>query len=101
MFIYNVTTKVDPSIHEIWVEWMKQTHIPDIMKTGCFTEFQFVKLLEQDESDGPTYAVQYRAASKADYNRYLEIHANQLRNHVFAVWGNKLISFRSLMQVVH
>lgn len=101
MFIYNVTTKVDPSIHEIWVEWMKQTHIPDIMKTGCFTEFQFVKLLEQDESDGPTYAVQYRAASKADYNRYLEIHANQLRNQVFAVWGNKFISFRSLMQVVH
>jgi len=101
MFIYNVTTKVDPSVHEIWVEWMKQTHIPAVMNSGCFTEFQFAKLLELDDTDGPTYAVQYRAGSKADYNRYLEIHANKLRNEVFAVWGNKVIAFRSLMQVVH
>jgi hypothetical protein len=101
MFIYNVTTKVDPSVHEIWVEWMKQTHIPAVMGSGCFSEFQFAKLLELDDTDGPTYAVQYRAVSKADYNRYLEIHANKLRNEVFAVWGNKVIAFRSLMQVVH
>lgn len=101
MFIYNVTTKVDPSVHEIWVEWMKNTHIPAVMDSGCFTEFQFVKLLELDDTDGLTYAVQYRASSKADYNRYLEIHANKLRNEVFAVWGNKVIAFRSLMQVVH
>jgi len=101
MFIYNVTTKVDPSIHEIWVQWMKKTHIPEIMLSGCFTEFQFVQLLEQDDSDGPTYAVQYRAESKAAYNLYLEKYATKLRNDVFAVWGNKVISFRSLMQVVH
>ena len=101
MFIYNVTTKVDPSVHEIWVQWMKKTHIPEIMLFGCFTEFQFVQLLEQDDSDGPTYAVQYRAESKAAYNLYLEKYATKLRNDVFAVWGNKVISFRSLMQVVH
>lgn len=101
MYIYNVTTKVDPSIHEIWVEWMKTTHIPEIMSTGCFSEFQFARLLELDDSDGPTYTTQYRAASKADYNRYLEIHASKLRNNVLATWGNKVIGFRSLMQVVH
>ena len=101
MYIYNITTKVDPSIHEIWVEWMKKTHIPAIMKTGCFTESQFAKLLELDDTDGPTYALQFRIAAKADYNRYLELHANNLRNEVFAVWGNKVIAFRSLMQVVH
>jgi hypothetical protein len=101
MLIYNVTTKVDPSIHEIWVDWMKTTHIPEIMHTGCFTEFQFVRLLELDDSEGPTYATQFRAASKADYNRYLAIYANKLRNDVLSTWGNKVIGFRSLMQVVH
>ncbi|MBY0481041.1 MAG: DUF4286 family protein [Chitinophagaceae bacterium] len=101
MFIYNVTTKVDPSIHESWVEWMKNTHIPQIMDTGCFEQFQFVRLLEIDDSDGPTYAVQYKADSKANYNLYLEKHAGALRKHAFDTWGSKIISFRSLMQVVH
>ncbi len=101
MFIYNVTTKVDPAIHEDWVAWMREIHIPEIMHSGCFTSFQFVKLLELDDSDGPTYAVQYRSDSKAAYNLYLEKFANKLRNDVYVKWGNKVISFRSLMQVVH
>jgi hypothetical protein len=101
MLIYNVTTKVDHSIHEPWVEWMKAKHIDDVMKSGCFTDFKFVRLLDTDESDGPTYAVQFFAESKADYNRYIEIHAPALREDVMRTWGNKFISFRSLMQVVH
>lgn len=101
MFIYNVTTKVDPSIHERWVEWMKKIHIPQIMDTGCFEQFQFVRLLETDDSDGPTYAVQYRADSKASYNLYLEKYATTLRKHALDAWGDKIISFRSFMQVVH
>jgi Domain of unknown function (DUF4286) len=101
MFIYNVTTKVDPTVHEVWVNWMQQTHIPEIMNSGCFTQFQFVRLLELDDTDGQTYAVQYRADSKAAYNLYIEKFATKLRNDVYATWGNKVISFRSLMQVVH
>ena len=101
MFIYNVTTKIDPSIHADWVIWMKNTHIPQIMESDCFTQFQFVRLLEMDDSDGPTYAVQFMAASKADYNRYIEIHAAELRKVALQLWGSKTIGFRSLMQVVH
>ena len=101
MFIYNVTTKVDPSVHEDWVAWMKEVHIPQIMLSDCFSSFQFVRILELDDSDGPTYAVQYRADSKAAYNLYLQKFAPQLRNDVYEKWGNKVIIFRSFMQVVH
>ena len=90
-----------PSIHEEWVEWMKHTHIPQVMKTGCFTKFQFVRLLETDESDGFTYAAQYYAESRADYNRYIELHAPLLRDDANKTWGNRFIGFRSLMEVVH
>ncbi|MCX6299906.1 MAG: DUF4286 family protein [Bacteroidetes bacterium] len=101
MYIYNITSKIDPSIHENWVAWMKETHIPEVMATNCFTQYQFVRLLEVDDSDGPTYAIQYMANSKADYNRYLEIHAPLLSKKAANAWGNLFIGFRSLMQVVH
>jgi len=101
MFIYNVTTKVDWSIHDAWVKWMLEIHIPEVLATGCFDDAKLVRLLEIDEEDGPTYAAQYHAPSKAIYNSYLDKHAPELREKANAEWGNKFIAFRTLMQVVN
>ncbi len=100
MFIYNVTIKLDHSIHEAWVKWMNEEHIPDVMQSECFEKFQFVRLLEVDEEEGPTYAVQYYAVSKAQYNRYIDLYAPKLRQASTDKWGNKFIAFRTLMEVV-
>ena len=101
MLIYNVTTKINWRIHEDWVKWMKEKHIPDVMNSGCFTETRFLRLLETDETEGPTYAAQFHADSIAEYNRYLEAFAPLLRKDVLTNWGDNFISFRSLMEVVH
>ncbi len=99
MLIYNVTVKVDAAIADAWLQWMKTEHIPAIMQTGCFSTYKLVRLLEIDDAEGPTYATQYRAESKADYNRYLAIHAPRLRQASMDKWGAGFIAFRSLMEV--
>ncbi|GAC1599301.1 MAG: hypothetical protein NVS3B8_11870 [Chitinophagaceae bacterium] len=101
MYIYNVTTKVNWDIQEAWVAWMKAQHIPDVMKTGCFTTFQFARLLEADDTEGPTYAVQYHAVKKEDYDHYITHHAPVLRKEALSRWGNRFVGFRSLLQVVN
>lgn len=101
MYIYNVTTKVHWSIHEQWVAWMKLTHIPAVIATGCFTHHHLVRLLDTDDSEGPTYAVQYFSNTKEDYERYIEFHATILREESFKKWGDLFISFRSLMELIH
>ena len=100
MIIYNVTVKVDGSIADNWLQWLLQEHIPDIMKTKCFVEYKVVRLLEVDDSEGPTFAIQYYANSKADYNRYIEMHANGMRQHSYNKWGERFIAFRSVMEVI-
>lgn len=101
MFIYNVTTKVDPSIQQAWLQWIKEEHIPDIINTGCFIKGTVLHLLDIDDNEGPTYAVQYTAESKALYNRYIDKFAPLMRQKAIDKWGNKFIAFRSLMQVIH
>ena len=98
--IYNVTVKVDAAISDNWLAWLQDEHIPEIMNTGCFSSYKIVRLLEVDESEGPTYAIQYGAESKADYNRYITVHASRLQQKSFAKWGNRFIAFRSVMQVI-
>lgn len=100
MIIYNVTIKVDGSIQVPWLAWMKATHIPEVIATGCFTKATVLQLLEIDDSEGPTFAIQYFAESKALYNRYIEKFAPDMRQRSFDKWGNRFIAFRSVMQVV-
>lgn len=100
MIIYNVTWKVDWSIHDQWVDWMRDYHIPQVLGTGCFVKNTFSRLLEVEEDDGPTYSLQYFANTRADYDRYIQQYAPALREENIRKWGDRFIAFRSLMEVV-
>jgi hypothetical protein len=100
MIIYNVTVKVEAAIAENWLQWLLNEHIPDVMSTKCFADYRVVRLIEVDDSEGPTYAIQYNADSKSDYNRYIEIHAAEMRQRSFEKWGQRFIAFRSVMEIV-
>jgi len=99
--IYNVTVKVDHLIHDNWLDWMKSTYLPEVMDTGCFKRFQFVRLLEMEESDGLTYATQYYAEDLESCQSFIQQYEPALRKASFEKWGNSLMEFASLMQVVH
>jgi hypothetical protein len=101
MIIYNVTIKVTNTINSSWLQWLKEEHISDIIKTGCFTHAVILQLLEIDDSEGPTYTVQYFAKSKSLYNNYIEKFAAQMRQKAFDKWGDNFIAFRSVMQIVN
>lgn len=100
MLLYNVTTKVSQIIADEWLQWIKEEHIPEMVATRCFTHASVLRLMEIDDEEGPTFAVQYFAESQADYDRYLQVFANALRHKSFEKWGNQFISFRSLMHIV-
>jgi hypothetical protein len=101
MIVYNVTTKVEKSITGSWLQWIKEEHIPDILNTGCFTHAVILHLLEADDEEGSTYAVQYHAKDKEEYDRYIRDHAETMRTKAIDKWNNKIISFRTLMSIVN
>jgi hypothetical protein len=100
MIIYNVTTQVNWKIHEAWLTWMKMEHIPEVLATGLFTHHRLLRILEVDETEGPTYAVQYFTSVKEKYELYIADHAKELREKVLSKWGDQIFAFRSLMEVV-
>jgi len=99
MIIYNVTIKVDQEIVNDWTAWMKNEHMPALMATGLFTESRLCRLLEQDETEGVTYAAQYHCKSINEYNKYIAEHADAMRQLSFQKFGNKFIAFRTVMEI--
>ena len=100
MFIYNVTVKVDWSIHDVWVQWMLNEHLPELVNTGCFTNAKLLRILEIDEEDGPTYAAQYFTENRENYDRYVREYAPLVRKKYIDKWGDRVVTFRTLMQIV-
>ena len=100
MIIYNVTIKVHPTIAKEWVHWMKEEHMPELQRTGLFTDYRLCRLLEQDDTEGPTYSAQYFCDSLEDYNEYINHHAALMREKGVKKFGDKFIAFRSVMEMV-
>jgi hypothetical protein len=78
MIIYRVEITIKPGIESEWVDWMKRVHVPDVLRTGCFSECRMYKVLEA-AGDEPVYVMQYYCPSLADYHRYRAEFASALQ----------------------
>lgn len=100
MLIYNVTINIEDAVHEQWVTWMKQTHIPDMLATGKFTGARMVKVLVEEEMGGVTYSVQYQVATREKLDQYYREDADRLRQDALNRFANKFVAFRTELEIV-
>ena len=96
--IYNVTVSIDYSYSEEWLNWMKKTHIPDVMATGLFIEAKLSKILAE-ESGGSSYSIQYLCVDMATYDLYQKNHAPKLQQEHNLKFQGKIAAFRTLLEV--
>lgn len=100
MIVYNITYAIPHVLYDDWMNWMRTTHIPEIMSTGHFKHFQIMQLMDVDETEGVTIAVQFHAKSESCYNTYLTEYAPALRLKASSVWGDKIPGFSTKLRIV-
>jgi hypothetical protein len=100
MIIYNVTVSIDKDIEIRWLEWMKKTHIPDVMRTGKFLDCKISRVLSNNK-DEYTYAIAYTCKNMNDYNNYQQNFANKLKKEHTKKFPGKFAAFRTLLEVVY
>ena len=101
MLIYNTTIKVALPIHQQWLLWMKNEYIGKVMESRCFTKYVLVRLLNIDEEEGPTYALQLYANSINEYERYEEKYRQESDKMSYEKWGSNVIFFRTLLEIIN
>ncbi|MFT2010798.1 DUF4286 family protein [Pontibacter sp. 13R65] len=100
MILYNITVNVENSVAEEWLDWMINVHIPEMMATGYFLRNQVSRLLNEVENGGVTYAVQFFCRNLDDLQEYQRDHAPELQEKHTNRYGEKALSFRSLLEVI-
>lgn len=100
MILYNVTISIDAGIETEWVEWMKARHIPDILNTGMFVSARIFKVLNEDEAESTSYAVQYLAESMEHIRLYQQRYAPALQEEHHSRFRGRYAAFRTLLEAV-
>jgi len=101
MIIYNVTVNINTEVEVKWFKWMKEVHVHEVMATGYFKEYKFLKLLnEVPEAEGSTYAIQYFSETLANLNQYIEKESQTLQQRTLQKFPNQFVSFRTILEEV-
>ncbi|MCM4162350.1 MULTISPECIES: DUF4286 family protein [unclassified Arenibacter] len=100
MYIYNVTINIEESIQVQWLSWMKEVHIPEMLKTGKFTKALMSQVLVEEQMGGITYSIQYTTDSKETLQKYYDEDAERLRKKVMERFEGKFVAFRTELAII-
>lgn len=100
MYIYNVTIQIEDSVHDQWLKWLKEEHIPDMLATGKFSQARICKLVSAESIGGITYAVQYHTPDMATLEQYYQEDADRLRRESLEKFPDKFVAFRTELEVI-
>jgi Domain of unknown function (DUF4286) len=101
MIIYSVTINVKKDSEVEWLHWMKSTHIPDILKSGNFSNYKIFKILiPTGLPDESTFVVQYETDSFEKYKNYSETEAARLQRAHAAKFLDKITTARAIMEEI-
>ena len=99
MILYNVTSSIEPAVADEWLDYMRTTHMPEVMETGFFLKSQLCRLLNEEEG-GITYAAQYYCLSVEQLDEYQLLCAPALRTDMEKHFSGQYVSFRTVLEVV-
>lgn len=99
MIIYSVTTAIEEGIEDKFVEFMQETHIPMLMKTGLFLDYRFVRVIPSQGVD-LTYNLQLRCEGHAQLSQYRAQNELMLESVVKQNFEGKYATFQSVLEQV-
>ncbi|MCH7408013.1 DUF4286 family protein [Belliella sp. DSM 111904] len=100
MILYNITVNVERDAESEWLQWMKSTHIPEVLSTGMFVEHKIFRIMHDSEDTGSNYSVQYFAK---DMNHVMSYQHEFFDKHNAVVqqkFPKKLAIFMTLLEEV-
>ena len=93
MIIYNITTQVSWAVHDGWKRWFTDEYLPSLLGTGLFTHYQLVRLMEVNEEEGATYAVQLYSKDSETFEAFRNNYLPDLQEKERTEWGDNTFSF--------
>ena len=100
MILFNTTVIISNSAESDWLEWMKNTQIPDVMDTGLPAEYRLYRLVTDIDQEGTTYTCQYLFSSMAAYEVYSIEYQEFFNGELYQKFKDQHFCFQTVLEEV-
>ncbi|HKJ06778.1 MAG TPA: DUF4286 family protein [Flavobacteriaceae bacterium] len=100
MYIYNITVNIDESVKQEWLNWVTNTHIPNMLNSGKFSKAKLSQVLVNEEMGGVTYSIQFTATSLENLHLYYKEDADKFNDESARLFKDKFVMFGTELKVV-
>ncbi|MEG1562676.1 MAG: DUF4286 family protein [Bacteroides sp.] len=99
MLIYNTTFLVEDEVCDNFLIWLKESYIPEVEKNGVLMAPRLCKVLSHRD-EGTPYSLQWEVENSALLHRWHLNQGTQLNEELVKVFGDKVIGFPTLLEVI-
>lgn len=105
MIVYNTTYHVDEADEQLFLNWIHEYYIPEVLKDGTLKNPRLLKVLghhHDDCEDGHciSYAVQLEAEDTAALHRWYHTQGVALNRELLLVFRQRVLGFPTMMEVI-
>lgn len=100
MIIYSVTYAIEDQLEFEWVNFMKDSFIPNVMDSGYFEEYIFTKVLAQEGTD-TAYNIQYQCFNHEKLNLFIANVQQELDAMMHQKYNGRFASFFTKLEKIH
>ena len=99
MLIYNTTFHTEDDVHDHFLIWLRESYIPEVEKYGILKLPRLCRVLSHHD-EGTSYSLQWEVDDSTCLHRWHLDQGKTFNEELTRMFGNKVIGFPTLMEVV-
>jgi len=100
MFIFNTTYLVSDKVHDTWLKWVKEEHIPFMMNSTLFTQPQVARVITSAKEDGTSFSVQFHVRDMQTLKIWNKEFSLLFQNKCSGKFGSEVVFFTTVLELV-
>lgn len=100
MLIFNITFLVADKVADKWLQWINETHIPNMISSGYFTEPRLAKVLSDHGQEGTSYAVQFYIEDILVLETWKQKFNAEMERDCAMIFGEDVLLFTTVLEII-
>ena len=100
MIVYNITFQVDFNDSQEFVVFLHEKYVPEIEKDEMLSNVRLCRILSHKDVDSECFSLQFECESSAVLHNWYLKKGNALSNEIKSIFGNRVVGFPTMMEVI-
>lgn len=100
MLIFNITFLVSDEVHNSWLQWVREEHIPFMLDSTYFTQPQVARIITSDKEDGTSFSVQFHVNDMRTLKQWNQQYSEVFQQNCSQNFGSEVLFFTTVLEMV-